>query len=103
MLCTRLALAIWIDTFVVRVRAGAEVAASPRLDFRVHKYLWRSKTKLYTKRGWGAPRRKVQRDNSRSPEPQTVAAVEAWALAHDVSRSEAIRRLVELGLRAKGK
>jgi hypothetical protein len=34
-------------------------------------------------------------------EPQTVAALETWAVAHDVSRSEAIRRLVELGLKVK--
>lgn len=32
-----------------------------------------------------------------------IAAVDAWAVGQDVSRSEAIRRLVELGLRAKGK
>jgi hypothetical protein len=31
----------------------------------------------------------------------TLAALEAWAASHDVSRSEAIRQLVELGLKAK--
>ncbi len=31
-------------------------------------------------------------------EPATVASLDAWALANDVSRSEAIRRLVEIGL-----
>jgi hypothetical protein len=36
-------------------------------------------------------------------EPETVAAVERWAAASDVSRSEAIRRLVELGLTVKTK
>jgi hypothetical protein len=36
-------------------------------------------------------------------EPHTVAALDAWAAANDVSRSEAIRRLVELGLKAKAK
>jgi hypothetical protein len=36
-------------------------------------------------------------------EPATVASLDAWAVANDVSRSEAIRRLVELGLRAKAK
>jgi hypothetical protein len=34
-------------------------------------------------------------------EPHTVAALDAWAAANDVSRSEAIRRLVELGLKVK--
>jgi hypothetical protein len=34
-----------------------------------------------------------------------IAAVDAWAAAREqpVTRSEAIRRLVELGLKAKGK
>jgi hypothetical protein len=36
-------------------------------------------------------------------EPTTVVAVDTWAAANDVSRSEAIRRLVEIGLKAKGK
>jgi hypothetical protein len=30
-----------------------------------------------------------------------IAEVEAWAAAHDTSRSDAFRRLVELGLKAK--
>jgi hypothetical protein len=30
-----------------------------------------------------------------------IVQVEAWATANDISRSEAIRRLVELGLKAK--
>ncbi len=33
----------------------------------------------------------------------TVAAIEAWAAKSDLGRSEAIRRLVELGLKAKPK
>jgi hypothetical protein len=35
-------------------------------------------------------------------EPATIVGLDKWATANDVSRSEAIRRLVELGLRAKG-
>ena len=31
----------------------------------------------------------------------TMKALDAWAEKHDVSRSEALRRLVELGLKAK--
>jgi hypothetical protein len=34
-------------------------------------------------------------------EPGTIAALDAWAVMHEVSRSEAIRRLVEIGLKAK--
>jgi hypothetical protein len=30
-----------------------------------------------------------------------IATVDAWAEKHEVTRSEAIRRLVELGLKAK--
>jgi hypothetical protein len=33
--------------------------------------------------------------------PQLIAQVEAWAAAYDTSRSDAFRRLVELGLKAK--
>jgi Ribbon-helix-helix protein, copG family len=36
-------------------------------------------------------------------DPEAVVAVERWATANDVSRSEAIRRLVELGLTVKTK
>jgi hypothetical protein len=36
-------------------------------------------------------------------EPATVASLDAWAVANEVSRSEAIRQLVELGLKVKGK
>jgi hypothetical protein len=33
----------------------------------------------------------------------TMEALDAWAEKHDVNRSEAIRQLVQLGLKAKGK
>jgi hypothetical protein len=33
----------------------------------------------------------------------TMEALDAWAEKHGVNRSEAIRRLVELGLKAKSK
>jgi hypothetical protein len=32
-----------------------------------------------------------------------IASADTWAKAHGVTRSEAIRRLVEIGLKAKGK
>jgi hypothetical protein len=38
----------------------------------------------------------------RLPEDLT-SAVDKWAEAHEANRSEAIRRLVELGLKAKSK
>jgi hypothetical protein len=33
--------------------------------------------------------------------PTLIAAVEAWAAANDTSRSDAFRRLVEIGLKVK--
>ena len=36
-------------------------------------------------------------------EIEAMKLLDAWAKKHDVSRSEAIRRLVELGLKVKGK
>jgi hypothetical protein len=35
-------------------------------------------------------------------EKETLIRLDQWAVAHEISRSEAIRRLVELGLKAKG-
>ena len=35
--------------------------------------------------------------------PPLIEQVEAWAEANQTSRSDAFRRLVELGLKAKGK
>jgi hypothetical protein len=32
-----------------------------------------------------------------------TADIDQWAVAHEITRSDAIRRLVELGLRVKGK
>jgi hypothetical protein len=34
---------------------------------------------------------------------ELIASVKAWAVTNDTSRSDAFRRLVELGLKAKGK
>jgi hypothetical protein len=40
--------------------------------------------------------------SARVPAP-VAAAIAAWATTHGSTRSQAIRRLVELGLKAKGK
>jgi hypothetical protein len=34
-------------------------------------------------------------------EPETMKLLDGWAKKHDLSRSEAIRRLVDLGLKAR--
>jgi hypothetical protein len=36
-------------------------------------------------------------------EIESMKSLDAWAKKHDVTRSEAIRRLVGLGLKAKGR
>jgi hypothetical protein len=35
--------------------------------------------------------------------PALIAEIEAWSTANDTTRSEAIRRLVEIGLKSKSK
>lgn len=58
-----------------------------------------SQTKAEHKRPRGRPRGKRYAENVPARlEPGTVVRIEAWAEANDVSRSEAIRRLVEKGL-----
>jgi hypothetical protein len=54
-----------------------------------------------------APKKRGRPGTGRDPHiaarmpPALIAEVEAWAAANDTSRSEAMRRLVELGLKAK--
>jgi hypothetical protein len=46
----------------------------------------------------------VRRERQGSPRATGVAAaVDKWAEDHDANRSEAIRRLIEIGLKAKTK
>jgi len=97
-------------TSVVRVRAGAEVDASPRLAFTLYVIMPKSisvKRKSSTARVPGKPGRPAT-----GTEPlygvrigdELIAQILAWAKANgDVSRSEAIRRLVELGLTVRTK
>jgi hypothetical protein len=54
-------------------------------------------------KGRGRPKREDGVDpmiSTRFPK-LTVEAIEAWALKNELGRSEAIRRLVEVGLKAK--
>jgi hypothetical protein len=56
-------------------------------------------------RGRGRPKREDGVDpmiSTRFPKP-TVEAIETWATKNELGRSEAIRRLVEIGLKAKSK
>jgi hypothetical protein len=57
--------------------------------------------KVSPKKGRGRPATgKDPHITSRMPAAM-IAEVEAWATANDTSRSDAFRRLVELGLKAK--
>jgi hypothetical protein len=57
---------------------------------------------ISVKRKVGRPATGVDRlVAARMPEDM-ISSIEAWAAKNGVDRSEAIRRLVELGLRAKG-
>jgi cytochrome c553 len=90
---------------MVRVRAGAEVTASPRLAFLI------PQTMLKSIRDSKKSKPKIGRPKTTGPgQPQVVrmhdqqiAAIDAWMEMQDgpISRPEAIRRLVELGLKTK--
>jgi hypothetical protein len=59
-------------------------------------------TKTVHKKSRGRPTGKTYSETIPARlEPATLASLDAWAVASDVSRSEAIRRLVELGLKSK--
>jgi hypothetical protein len=89
-----------------RVRAGAEVTASPQLAFVIPRTMPKS-VRHSTK---SLP--KIGRPKTTGPgQPQVVrmhdhqvASIDAWVAkqAEAISRPEAIRRLVEIGLK-KGK
>jgi hypothetical protein len=91
---------------VFGVRAGAEVTASPRLAFLI------PRTMLKSIRDSKKSKPKIGRPKTTGPgQPQVVrmhdqqiTAIDAWMEMQDgpISRPEAIRRLVELGLK-KGK
>jgi hypothetical protein len=85
---------------------GDSVTASTRIRFSVHttRIIMAKQTKTVHKKSRGRPTGiKYGETIPARLEPATVARLDAWATSHEVSRSEAIRRLVELGLKAKGK
>jgi hypothetical protein len=92
------------QSFVARVRAGVEVSPSPRLDYVV------SRTMTKSIRDSTKSRPVMGRPKTTGPgQPQVVrmhdqqvASIDAWIAMQGeaISRPEAIRRLVELGLEA---
>ena len=86
---------------MARVRAGAEVATFPSACFYGRPKIMKKSIKVDQKKKRGRPA--TGRDpmvSSRIPEA-TVSAVDNWAQHNETTRSDAIRRLVELGLKAK--
>ena len=84
---------------MVWVRAGAEVSASPRLAILVNLFMAKSIKVNQKRRGRPATGRDPV-SAVRLP-TELTAAVDKWAEDHEANRSEAIRRLVELGLKVK--
>jgi hypothetical protein len=89
---------------MVEVRAGAEVDASPRLAFMVLHFMAKS-NQVVPKKGRGRPATGRDPVTAIRLSAELRATVDKWAGKQDdgPGRSEAIRRLVELGLKAKGK
>ena len=96
---TRSPLAIGFDSLVVGVRAGAEARNFPSACFSVKPKFMKKSIKVAPKKKRGRP------STGKDPHMPValIAQVEAWATANDASRSEAFRRLVELGLTVKTK
>ena len=88
---------------MARVRAGAEVQPSPRLAFRLYKNMGKS-NKVIPKKKRGRPATGKDPLTALRLPPDLTKAIEKWAVDQpdEPNRSEAIRRLVELGLK-KGK
>jgi Ribbon-helix-helix protein, copG family len=87
---------------MVEVRAGRKFAL-PLGSFFRYTYFMAKSIKVHPKKRRGRPATgKDPLVSARLP-PAVVAEVEAWAATNDATRSEAIRRLLEIGLKAKGK
>jgi hypothetical protein len=84
---------------MVEVRAGAEVRASPRLAFTL--YVIMSKSITVKRKKPGRPPTGTEPLYGVRISDELMGRIEKWATENTASRSEAIRHLVELGLKAK--
>jgi hypothetical protein len=98
---TRSALAVGFDSLVVGVRAGAEPRNFPSACFSVKPKFMKKSIKVAPKKKRGRPSTGKDPHMAARMPAALIAQVEAWATANDASRSEAFRRLVELGLTVK--
>jgi hypothetical protein len=86
------------------VRAGAEVHTFPSACIYGTTTFMKKSIKVAPKKKRGRPPAGGRDPHIAARMPSgLIADVEAWAVANDTSRSDAFRRLVELGLKAKGK
>ncbi len=87
---------------MARVRAEWELALPLGLPFWYHHIMGKSITVTPKKRGRGRPPSGGRDPNLPVRVPkEMVAAIEDWATKNETTRSEAVRRLIELGLKAK--
>ena len=100
-LSTRLALVIGFSGLMARVRAGAEATTSPWLVFMLARF-YGKQTVLAKKRRGPAPTGKGVQVVVRL-QPAPLSELDKWAAKQSdrPTRAEAIRRLVETGLKAK--
>jgi hypothetical protein len=87
---------------MVEIRAGSEVAPLPRLAFSCIRIIMPKQDKTVFKKSRGRPAGvKYAGTIPARFEIESMKSLDTWAKKHSVSRSEAIRRLVELGLKVK--
>jgi hypothetical protein len=87
---------------VARVRAGAEVASFPSACNYGTTIFMKKSIKVAPKRRRGRPPSGGRDPHVTIRMPRAlIEEADAWAIANDTVRSEAIRRLVELGLTVK--
>jgi hypothetical protein len=84
---------------MVEVRAGAEVSASPRLAFTLNVIM--PKSISVKRKKAGRPATGTEPLYGVRISDDLMGRIQKWAAENSASRSEAIRRLVELGLKAK--
>jgi hypothetical protein len=92
----------WIIGFiplVVRVRAGAEAATSPRLAFTL--YVIMAKSITVKRKKAGRPATGTEPLYGVRISDDLMGQIQKWGRENSATRSEAIRRLVELGLKVK--
>ena len=83
------------------VRARAEVTASPRLAFTL--YVIMAKSITVKRKKAGRPATGTEPLYGVRISDELIGQIQKWGRENSATRSEAIRRLVELGLKVKGK